>query len=484
MKKLMIWLTTALLVMILCFAALANGNDKAAELYDSVADLLFFTDNVTLTGTAEFTLDGEWFKTAEGTWKQDGSRSFRQLLLSSPKWDGTKRKNGYTLVAEGMNEAGTEYSKISVMEVFQPGVYRTGTTDSRKSILRRTVETEQLIRLGRALFSQADLLLGEGAVTKTEDGAFRLELGENAPYIVNTALNQFARFAAKRYFEIDYDDIKMDSYTSFYNHTTLTQGILYTMRNLTLKKASVTLKTDENNAPLHIEGQISMEVETAADGVKQLDITFTADVSDRGTTMVKRFDPADYDVVPAEEFTGETVRDIRAMEPYRGATLDAEAADLNEFETLALDTLSGMGCDRYTVTAVGCYALTDGYAVRVDSMDGWIRQFFITADKKVTGIQTAPAEWLEADMSQYNYEPAPDTGLETQARSFLTDFLKTVSPEKSAEELNMTWTYEANGSVYAQYDGYLQDPNGDGVTIVMKLSPEMSIDFYSCISNG
>ena len=87
-------------------------------------------------------------------------------------------------------------------------------------------------------------------------------------------------------------------------------------------------------------------------------------------------------------------------------------------------------------------------------------------------------------MSQYNYEPAPDTGLETQARSFLTDFLKTVSPEKSAEELNMTWTYEANGSVYAQYDGYLQDPNGDGVTIVMKLSPEMSIDFYSCISNG
>ena len=154
MRKLVIVLTAALLALAICAAALAEN--AANDLYNDVADLLFRTNNVTLNATAEFSLDGTWFKTAEGTWKQDMDRSWRQLILRSPKMDGTERRNGYTIVCEGQ--------KIWLMEVFTPGVYRDGSTAARTSILRRSVETGQMIRLAGALAGEANLLLGAGTV--------------------------------------------------------------------------------------------------------------------------------------------------------------------------------------------------------------------------------------------------------------------------------------------------------------------------------
>ena len=163
MKKLVVTMLAALLALMICMAALADSD--ASGLYDAAVRLLFRTKNVTLKAKTEFSLDGEWFKTAEGTWMQDGERSFRQLILRAPKWDGTERVNGYTIVMAGNDwSIGNNYYLI---EEFNPTYYKSGTAAPRDSILRRTIETEQLISLGSALASQADLLLGEGAVTKT-----------------------------------------------------------------------------------------------------------------------------------------------------------------------------------------------------------------------------------------------------------------------------------------------------------------------------
>ncbi len=287
MKKLTIILSV-LAALVICAAALANGNNTAAELYDKTAELLFDTANVTLKAHAEFSLDGTWFKTMDGEWKQDLNRSCRQLSLRSPRADGTERRNGYTIV--------TDKESLYLMEVFTPGIYRQGFSAERTSILRNTVETKQLIRLGRALAGQADLFLGAGAVTKAEDGSIRVVIGENMPELANAALNQLARFAAKRYFDIDYDRIRTNSRMSLNSYVTVTQGILYTTQEISVKKAEITLKTDDNGDLLQAEGVVSLNLQTSGSGERQLDISFRVDVSDRGTTKVEKFDPKDYNV--------------------------------------------------------------------------------------------------------------------------------------------------------------------------------------------
>ena len=87
MKKLIPVILAAVLVLIACAAAFANNT--AVDLFDRTADLLFHRDSLTLNATAEFSLDDQWFKTAEIVLKQDGNRAFRKLHLRSPKADGT-----------------------------------------------------------------------------------------------------------------------------------------------------------------------------------------------------------------------------------------------------------------------------------------------------------------------------------------------------------------------------------------------------------
>ena len=101
---------SALLAFILLFAfsvsACAEG--LLRPLVDSAQALLFATDNVTLSGHAVFSLEGERFKTADILYKQDGTRSHWQLDLLTPRLYRTDRETGYTIIANG--------EKIYVME--------------------------------------------------------------------------------------------------------------------------------------------------------------------------------------------------------------------------------------------------------------------------------------------------------------------------------------------------------------------------------
>ena len=125
MKKLLISLTALMLVLFVCISVMAENSSPATQLYDSLVQTLFHTDNITLTGTAKFSLDGVWFKTAKITLKQDGNRTFRELSLRGPKRDGTVQKNGYTIVTDG--------TALYLMEAVTPGVYRTGGTAEHTS---------------------------------------------------------------------------------------------------------------------------------------------------------------------------------------------------------------------------------------------------------------------------------------------------------------------------------------------------------------
>ena len=75
MKKRFVLLLSLLLV----FAALttALAEDSALRLVvDNLAEVLLDMDNVTVAGTAEFALDGEWFKSVDTVyrWRKESFR--------------------------------------------------------------------------------------------------------------------------------------------------------------------------------------------------------------------------------------------------------------------------------------------------------------------------------------------------------------------------------------------------------------------------
>ena len=319
MKKLMISLGALLLVLALCFAVMAENSTPATELYDSLTKILFTDDNVTLTGTAKFSLDGVWFKTADITLKQDGNQSYRELALSGTRLDGTAQKNGYQIVTDG--------TTVYVMETVRPGIYRTGTTSEHTSLIRNTRETEQLISLGRAFTASADLLLGKDILTETPEGDLRFEFKDLESDLLNAVTNQVFQFAARRYFDNEYDSYAVDRHARIEDYVSVTQGILFTAKSVSLKQALVNVKRDENGLPKYLEGEITLNLKTAGKGDRKLDISFQMNVKDLGKTKVKRFDPKEYDVISEREMAQE--------EP-----MYIDESDLNATERAALRALA------------------------------------------------------------------------------------------------------------------------------------------------
>lgn len=470
MKKRMVVLAAILVMLALCAGAMADST--AADLYDQVTDLLFHTDNVTLKVRAEFTLDGEWFKKLDGEWQQDRDRSFRKVLLTSPKADGSVFYNGYTIVA-----AGTQYN---VMEVYNEGTYKNGGTDERDSILRRTVETEQLIRLGRVLAEQSETLLGGGAVTKGRDGSFLVALDEESTALTNMMLNTLAQFAVKRYFGIDYDTLNADSEPSVWYYTTITEGLMYSMRNITLQSLRATVRPDGNGQIAQAEGEISLNVETAMDGILQLGIRFEAEVSGRGSTMVRKFNPDDYGVVPAE--------DAKLLPPeFHDDITDEQIGKLFD---RALDTWRMTGYDIGEIVADSFETLDDGFhAVYYIQADGTALRTCFNDVNQIVVMETEPHPWEDLEL-EYEFDPATDEAQNAEVLAFLNSFLEEVDPDLAMRLKNLGMVlhadrrYVIDGVTYIDYCEDPLDEDGGGVGISVRFGAEPCIVYYATISNG
>ncbi len=287
-----------MLVLALCAAMTGVSAEEKPleEMTYAVQDLLFRTDNVTLEGEATFSLDKKVFKTAKVRCVQDGENSLLELDLRTPRKDGTEARSGYTIIGNG------EY--VYVIEAIHPEVFRTGTGYATSSIVHESIQTRVLADFFRLMAAQSDAFLGEDALTAKRDGdqlELRLQLGMHGPEMVDVALNLAAQFAAKRWFGMDSDFPSPDMGTSMSSFLTPTQGILWTARSLSLLEADVTLKTAGFATFGSAEGHVYTLLDTVADGMRPLDVTFTLRASDYGTSKVADFDPADYGVELAED---------------------------------------------------------------------------------------------------------------------------------------------------------------------------------------
>ena len=145
MKQKLSVLVIVFTIFISCFCP-AYADQAAASVFESVATLLTNTENVKLSGSATFSLDGEAFKFVETTYVQDGANSKWVLNLSSPRADGTFRENGFTAIANNRFKYG--------MEMYNPGVYTIAEDDPQSVILRPSAALTQLIALGHSILEQ------------------------------------------------------------------------------------------------------------------------------------------------------------------------------------------------------------------------------------------------------------------------------------------------------------------------------------------
>ena len=126
------------------------------------------------------------------------------------------------------------------------------------------------------------------------------------------------------------------------------------------------------------------------------------------------------------------------------------------------------------------------YVVSLEGQNPGAKKAFFTLDGQFTGIQAEPNDWQNEDSAAYAFDPEPDAELDRKAKEFLMDFLKKASPEisGSVKDLKVEWIYETGNAAYAQYHEEPLDQENDGVLLVIRLIPQMRVEYYSCVSNG
>ena len=471
----------ALLCMVLALTVTtgAMADNEVRMFYDSAAELMFETGNVTLAGQAEFSLDGERFKTAKIRYIQDYTNSLLQLDLLTPRRsdpEGADRESGYTVIANGED--------VYVMEVFHPGVYRTGTTEEQSAILRKSVQMNLMTEVLRVLADQAGAMEGENTVTVRTDGQggkeLQISVGEDVPELVNTALNVLYQFAAKRYFDMDYDNVSERDMGPMENYITVTEGILRTTKSVALKKAEVTVKTDGAGNMEQAKGEVSVKLDTGKNGIRQMDIAFDAEVSDRGESRVAEFSPEEYGVTrqggpeePAGYEAGERVY------------FDGEERRLLTEDARKLCRQSGYAAmAEYDGTA---YTENGRVYIDLGNEDGTDRiQIFTDADGKPLGLYHETNSFQKVNMDQYHYDGYPDNQVVVDAAEKVLQYLREVAPEAldRIDQIAPEWWYETDGELFLEFheDPIAQD--WDGILITVRVQPEWRIEYFSCVSNG
>lgn len=466
------------LLMVLPLAAAALAENTVRLFYDAAVELLFETSNVTLNGQAEFSLDGVRFKTADLFYIQDYDNSCYQLNLYTPRRDGSDgpdRESGYTVIANGED--------VYVMEVFYPGVYKTGSMSPQSTILRKSVQMNLMADLVRVLADQADTLFGEKAVTVQPDGRggkmLRIVLEEDVPDMVNTALNVFYQFVAKRYFETDYDQVSERFMVPMDVYLTVTQAILGATKQISLKKTDVTAVRDSTGNLEQVKGDVSLLLNTGKDGTRQLDISFSLNVSDRDGSHVGPFDPEEYGVT-------------RKGLPEEPESQDEERVDFDAEQTGLLLEGARAFCAQcgYTLDPdVICAAYQENGWINIDlqSPDGAEHLFYYTdPDGKLIGLHHVTNAFQQVNMDEYHFDEYPDMQLVTDASEKALQYLEEVNPEvrQLVDKVALDWWYETDGELFFTFheDPLAQD--WDGFLIVVRVKPEWRIEYFSITSNG
>ena len=252
MKKLIAAVLALTLFLSLSFSAPAEG--RLSTLMESLHSLLFSTINVTISGEAVFSLNGERFKTAEILYKQAGEDSHWQLDLKTPRRYRADQETGFTIIANG--------EKLYVMERYWPGTYTTGSDQPNSTVISQSTHADLLYSLFLSLADEMEALLPENALvfpeTEEEGRVTEISLSEETtPAVVNTSLNLAADFLLRRFMGVNYDSVRNWGQGHAEDYTTVTQAVLYSTDFFVLGDTTVSFTEDAKGRITGVSGTIT-----------------------------------------------------------------------------------------------------------------------------------------------------------------------------------------------------------------------------------
>ena len=463
-----------LLLAALVCASLAESN--LTGWVDAAEKLAFHTTNVTITGEAEFLLNGERFKTAEIAYRQDGKNSFWKMHLLTPRDRWSKDlESGFTVIQNGYD--------IYVMETMHPGLYRKGTDVEQTTLLQRGPIADLLLAISRTAADQLAPMLGTAiSLTEHPDGGRDLHLivsDETALPIMNHAALLAMEFAGKRLLNIDMDSpVNYDENGIYvpYSYNPPAREILLLTKELNLRdcvldaaidaQGRLTACSGEINARLSYYQSQDMNSEAAGDyAVSGADLTirFSVSIGDYGSTVVELFDPEKLGVTISKPYDQE---EEAVQIPLSDEEIEFFLRRVSEIAKLAGQSIE----ENVTIVRDG----------------DWIHAFFNEGHRcYMTFTEEGLLLACGFGFPSWDGLTASDDALTPEMENWVTDFLKTVNPELTVSALKLE-EQKKDDSGWIM-DIRVLDENGEEVidtSILLQWLPEPKLIDYTCVGHG
>ena len=474
-----------LMILALCFSA--HAESSLTPFIDAAEKLAFETDNVTITGKADFLLDGERFKTAEITYVQDGSDSFWQEKLWTPRRWRPDVESGFTVVQNG--------EEIYVTETLHPGLYRHGYGEGENTLIRRSPLTDLLLAMGRTAANQLEPFFGSAVTTEErEDGSKELKLAlqeDSSPEILSFLANLGMHFIGSRLFGIGMDSrtvpIPLDNITMAPG--TETKRILCDTKELSFLGASARIGLDASGRPASASGDLSVRLHyyTEEDrllpddqeGAVQIDedvwewfekservltVRFDIAVSQYGESRVASFDPAGLQAVSRKDMFMDDLH-------WPGESRKLNAEDEARLEQRGRDLCRAAGIEAGERTRIN----PDG--------DGWISLCFETENGPCRLTMTEDGLLLDLILEEGGFdgirteETCPD-----ELKQRILAFIHQANPELDVQDLQVIEKLDDGENSFVYVIG--TTVNRDDILLSIRLTPSWRIEEYTCLGHG
>ena len=300
------------------------------RIFDAAYDLLFNTDNVTLEGSLDFSMNDERFKTVRAKYIQNGYDSVWDYRLFTPRYisqetfptwsqgyvskpeDGSlpDRESGFTIIHENKewrNGYPALYSDIYVIEVAKPNQRRLGSREPQSTLVRRSAAIDQLNILMREIVRQTNAEIGpqiiSAAVNENGITAYTIHIDKSqvSPW-ANSVFSLITQKVISRVIKpVNYD---LEPYTTDYHYSlspTIADEIATMARSFSLNEADFVVTADQSGLITSICGKLSIGIVLynssyrdsclMPDEEYQVDIQMDVKISDYGSS---HFDLTDY----------------------------------------------------------------------------------------------------------------------------------------------------------------------------------------------
>ena len=451
------------LTLILSLACSAPAEGRISSLMESLHSLLFSTINVTISGEAVFSLDGERFKTAEILYKQAGEDSHWQLDLKTPRRYRADQETGFTIIANG--------EKLYVMEHYRPGTYTTGSDQPNSTVISQSTHADLLYSLFLSAADEMEALLPDSALIfpETDEDGLVAEFSlseETTPALVNASLNLAADFFLRRFMGVNYDSVRNWGQGHPEDYTTVTQAVLYSTDSFVLGDTSVSVTEDAKGRITGASGTVTALLSSEEFSRTPLEISFHLTVSDYGATEVRPFVPDDFGVVEkgslsdyekevdpalAEKMT-ERAKELFAAAGYDAASLPVAVVN----EEGGIYYVSFPNGDQYNSPSAGL------------NENGDLLSFVNHSNEFFAGSPQSPE----------NNSFTDDT--ESSLRVFLQEAFPDLAA--TASEFVTYLEYDYDGEKYQTVTVLDENRSDTGIYMIIRTSPDLKILYYTCLN--